>query len=66
MVLDKGYGAEPIRKMIRDENVLSMIPARNITDTTSRTRGRCGKSMKRHFDESLCHQRNKTDNLFCN
>lgn len=64
MVLDKGYDAEPVHKLIRDENVLSMIPTRNITDTISRTRGRYRKQMKRHFDESLYHQRNKTKTIF--
>ena len=43
MVLDKGYDAEPILKMIRDENVISMIPVRNRDCLISRTKGRYRK-----------------------
>ncbi len=64
MVLDKGYDAEPIHKMIRDENVLSMIPVRNKDCLISRTKGRYRKQMRREFDESLYHQRNKTETIF--
>ena len=64
MVLDKGYDAEPIHKMIRDENVLSVIPVRNKDCLISRTKGRCRKQMRREFNESLYHQRNKTETIF--
>ena len=30
MVLDKVYDAEPIHKMIRDENIISRIPVKEI------------------------------------
>ncbi len=40
MVLDKGYDAESVHKMIRDENILSMIPVRNKGCLISRTKGR--------------------------
>ena len=64
MVLDKGYDAESVHKMIRDESMISMIPARDMTDLMSRTHGRYRKQMKREFDESLYHQRNKTETIF--
>ena len=49
MVLDKGYDAEPIHKMIRDENVLSMIPVRNRGYLISKTKGRYRKLMRREL-----------------
>ncbi len=64
MALDKGYDAEPIHKMIRDENVISMIPVRNRDCLTSRTKGRYRKLVRREFDESLYHERNKTETIF--
>ena len=64
MVLDKGYDAESVHKMIRDENVLSIIPVRNKGCLISRTKGRYRKQMRRKFDESLYHQRNKTETIF--
>lgn len=64
MVLDKGYDAEPIHKMIRDENVVSMIPVRNRDCLISRTQGRYRKMMRREFDETSYHQRNKTETIF--
>ena len=64
MVLDKGYDAEPIHKMIRDENVISMIPVRNRGYRISRTKGRYRKLMRREFDETLYHERNKTETIF--
>ncbi len=64
MVLDKGYDAESIHKMIRDENVISMIPVRNRDCLISRTQGRYRKLMRRKFDESLYHERNKTETIF--
>ena len=64
MVLDKGYDAEPIHKMIRDENVISMIPVRNRGCLISRTKGRYRKLMRREFDETLYHERNKTETIF--
>ncbi len=64
MALDKGYDAEPMHKMIRDENVISMIPVRNRDCLISRTKGRYRKLMRREFDESLYHERNKTETIF--
>ncbi len=46
MVLDKGYDAEPIHKMIGDENVISRIPVRNRDCLISRTKGRYRKLMR--------------------
>ncbi len=63
MVLDKGYDAESVHKMIQDESMISMIPTRNMTDLMSRTHGRYRRQMKREFDESLYHQRNKTETI---
>jgi len=64
MVLDKGYDSEPVHQMIRGKNVLSMIPTRNRDCSVSRTRGRYRKLMRRRFDESLYHQRNKAETIF--
>ncbi len=64
MALDKGYDAEPIHKMIQDENVISMIPVRNRDCLISRTKGRYRKLMRREFDETLYHERNKTETIF--
>lgn len=64
MALDKGYDSEPIHQMIHNENMISMIPPRNITALISRTRGKYRKQMKREFDESLYHHRNKTETIF--
>ncbi len=50
--------------MIRDENVISMIPVRNRDCLISRTKGRYRKLMRREFDESLYHERNKTETVF--
>lgn len=63
MVLDKGYDAEPIHKMIRDENIISMIPVRG-DNLISDTHGKYRKQMRRSFDEALYHQRNKTETIF--
>ena len=64
MVLDKGYDSEPVHQMIRGNDVLSMIRARNIHYLISRTKGRYRKLMRREFDESLYHQRNKCETIF--
>ena len=64
MVLDKGYDAEPIHKMIRNQNVISMIPVRGKDCMISRTKGRYRKQMRREFDESLYHQRSKAETVF--
>jgi hypothetical protein len=64
MVLDKGYDAEPVHQTIRNENVISMIPIRNKSCLISRTKGRYRKIMRRKFDYSLYHQRNKTETIF--
>jgi len=65
MVLDKGYDSEQVHQMIRGSNVLSMIPVRKRQDYPIRcTRGRYRKQMRRDFDESLYHQRNKCETIF--
>ena len=64
MVLDKGYDAEPIHRIIRNENVISMIPTRNKSCLISRTQGRYRKMMRREFDETSYYQRNKTETIF--
>jgi len=63
MVLDKGYDAEPIHKMIRDENIISMIPVRG-DNLVSDTHGKYRKLMRREFDEELYHERNKSETIF--
>lgn len=63
MVLDKGYDAESIHKRIRDENIISMIPVRG-NNLISDTRGKYRKLMRREFDETLYHERNKTETIF--
>jgi len=64
-VLDKGYDAEWVHQMIRGNNVLSMIPVRKRDDCPiRRTRGRYRKQMRRVFNESLYHQRNKCETIF--
>ena len=40
MVLGKVYDAESAHQMIRDENVISMIPVRNRESLISRTKGK--------------------------
>ncbi len=49
--------------MIRDENVISMIPVRG-DNLISDMHGKYRKSMKREFDETLYHERNKTETIF--
>ena len=63
MVLDKGYDAESTHKMIRDENVISMIPVRG-ENMISDTHGKYRKLMRREFDETLYRERNKTETIF--
>lgn len=41
-----------------------MIPTRNRGCLISRTRGKYRKQMRRIFDESLYHQRNKCETIF--
>ena len=65
MVPDKGYDAESIHQMIRNENILSTIPVRKREDCPiRRTRGRYRKQMRREFDGTICHQRNKCETIF--
>ncbi|KFM21887.1 transposase IS4 family protein [Marine Group I thaumarchaeote SCGC AAA799-B03] len=64
MVLDLGYDAEWVHQMIRENNVLSMIPVRKRDCPIHRTHGRYRKQMRREFDESLYHQRNKCETIF--
>jgi len=63
MVLDKGYDAESVHKMIRDENIVSMIPVRG-DNLISDTHGKYRKLMRRELDETLYHERNKTETIF--
>jgi len=63
-VLDKGYDAEWVHHMIRNQKILSMIPVRNKNCLISRTRGRYRKKMRREFDDTLYHQRNKCETIF--
>ena len=63
IILDKGYDAEWVHQMIRKENTISMIPVRG-TNMLSTTRGHYRKMMRREFDETLYHQRNKTETIF--
>lgn len=65
MVLDKGYDAESVHHLIRQNKMISMIPVRIREDCpVYRTRGRYRKQMRRSFDESLYHQRNKCETIF--
>ncbi len=41
-----------------------MIPTKNKSCLISRTQGRYRKMMRREFDETLYHQRNKTETIF--
>lgn len=63
-VLDKGYDAEWVHQMIRQNHVMSMIPVRNRGCLISRTRGRYRKQMRRQFCKELYHQRNKCETIF--
>ena len=63
MVLDKGYDAESTHQRIRKQNILSMIPVRG-NNLISDTHGKYRKLMRREFDETLYHQRNKTETIF--
>ncbi len=64
LVLDKGYDAEWVHQMIREHDVLSMIPVRKKGDGTGRLKGRFRKQMRRSFDHALYHQRNKCETVF--
>jgi hypothetical protein len=51
--------------MIRDRKILSMIPVRRYENRSAyRTRGRYRKQMRRSFDGTLYHQRNKCETIF--
>ncbi|MGI0046734.1 MAG: transposase, partial [Nitrosotalea sp.] len=64
-VLDAGYDAEWVHQSIRDHDMLSMIPARRYQGRSAyRTRGRYRKQMRRAFDDTLYHQRNKCETIF--
>jgi transposase len=63
-VLDKGYDAEWVHQMIRNRKILSMIPIRNKSSLVSRTCGMYRKQMRRRFDDTLYHQRNKCETIF--
>lgn len=64
-VLDMGYDAEWVHQMIRQHQILSMIPVRKREDCPIyRTRGRYRKQMRRKFDDTLYHQRNKCETIF--
>jgi hypothetical protein len=63
-VLDMGYDAEWVHQMIHNQKILSMIPVRNKNCLISRTHDRYRKQMKREFDDTLYHQRNKCETIF--
>ena len=64
VVLDKGYDAEPVHRiMIRNKNMLSVIPARG-NNTLCCTHGKYRKQMRREFDHSLYYQQNKAETVF--
>lgn len=63
-VLDRGYDAEWIHHIIRKHEILSMIPVRKKSDAIGRTKGRYRKEMRRKFDDTLYHQRNKCETIF--
>lgn len=51
MVLDMVCDTELVHQMIRNENVISMIPAGIKSCLNSRTKGRYRKIMRREFDK---------------
>ena len=63
-VLNKGYDAEWVHRMIQNQKILSMISVRNRGCLINRTHGRYRKQMRRKFDESVHHQRNKCQTIF--
>ncbi|MGI0045888.1 MAG: transposase [Nitrosotalea sp.] len=64
-VLDMGYDAEWVHQMIRERQILSMIPVRKREDCpVRRTKGRYRKQMRRSFDGIRYHQRNKCETIF--
>ena len=63
MVLDKGFDAEPVHKEIREAGAISMIPVRG-DHSISSTSGKYRKLMKRKFDKTIYHERNKTETIF--
>lgn len=63
-VLDMGYDAEWVHQMIRQHKILSLIPVRDKSCTIGRTHGMYRKQMKRSFDGTLYHQRNKCETIF--
>ena len=64
-VLDAGYDAEWVHQSIRDHDMLSMIPVRKREDCpVRRTQGRYRKQMRRSFNDTLYHQRNKCETIF--
>ena len=63
MVLDRGYDVESVHRMIRDENIISMIPVRG-DNLISDTHGKYRKLMRMEFDYSLYPERNKTEIIF--
>lgn len=63
-VLDRGYDAEWVHRMIRQRRILSMIPVRKKSEGISRIKGRYRKQMRREFDHTVYHQRNKCETIF--
>jgi transposase len=62
--LGQGYDAEWVHQIIQNQKMLSIIPVRNRDCLISRTRGRYRKQMRRKFDDTLYHQRNKCETIF--
>ncbi len=63
MVLDRGYDAESTHNIIGNEDIISVIPVRG-DNLISDTHGKYRELMRREFDETLYHERNKTVTIF--
>ena len=63
LVLDKAYDAGWVHQSLRECGILPMIPLRNLSDCQDRVKGRFRKKMRRTFDRTLYHQRNKRETV---
>jgi transposase len=62
-VMDKGYDAEMIHRLIRDTlGADSLIPVRN--RKRKRVNGRYRKLLSKEFDETVYHRRNLVETVF--
>ena len=65
IVADKGYDSERNHVVSESLGIASIIPPRNQNVPVYKTRGYHRKRLKRNgYDESLYHQRNKTETIF--